>query len=118
VTVPLLADENFDGDIVQGLRQRVPSIDLVRVQDIGLTGAVDPVVLEWAAQKGRVLLTHDIKTMPGHAYRRVRDGLVMAGVIETPRSLPVGSAVQALARLLETGDRLDFEDRVLFLPRR
>ena len=34
----LLADENFHGDIVRGLLLRQPDLDLVRVQDVGLTG--------------------------------------------------------------------------------
>ena len=41
----LLADENFNGDIVRGLLRRRPELDLVRIQDVGLTGADDPSVL-------------------------------------------------------------------------
>ena len=52
------ADENFNNDIVRGLRRRKPELDIVRVQEAGLSGAVDPDVLEWAAREGRVLLTH------------------------------------------------------------
>jgi hypothetical protein len=32
----LLSDENFDNHIVRGLVRRLPTIDLVRVQDVGL----------------------------------------------------------------------------------
>ena len=31
----LLADENFNGDIVRGLFLRRPELDLVRIQDVG-----------------------------------------------------------------------------------
>jgi len=31
----LLADENFNGDIVRGLLLRQPDLDIVRVQDVG-----------------------------------------------------------------------------------
>lgn len=41
----LLADENFNGDIVRGLRLREASTDVVRVQDVGLRGAEDPDLL-------------------------------------------------------------------------
>jgi len=37
----LLADENFDGDIVRGLRRRRPDLDLVRVQAVGLAEMPD-----------------------------------------------------------------------------
>ena len=33
-----LADENFDNTIVRGLLRRKLEIDLVRVQDVGLSG--------------------------------------------------------------------------------
>ena len=41
----LAADENFNGNIVRGLLRRQPTLDLVRLQDAGLSGAEDPVVL-------------------------------------------------------------------------
>jgi predicted nuclease of predicted toxin-antitoxin system len=55
----LLADENFNGSIIRGLLRRQPEMDVVRVQDVGLSGADDRLVLAWAANEGRVLLTHD-----------------------------------------------------------
>ena len=45
----LAADENFNGDIVRGLLRRNPKLDIVRIQDVGLSGADDPSVLQWAA---------------------------------------------------------------------
>jgi predicted nuclease of predicted toxin-antitoxin system len=48
----LLADENLNGNIVRGIRRRIDGLDLVRVQDLGLTGADDPTVLAWAAEQG------------------------------------------------------------------
>jgi hypothetical protein len=67
----LAADENFNNDIVRGVRRRNPAVDIVRVQDAELSAADDPTILEWAAQSGRVLLTHDVATMTRHAYDRV-----------------------------------------------
>ena len=55
----LLSDENFNGDIVRGLLLRHPALDIVRVQDVGLAEAEDDVILKWAAQNNRILLTHD-----------------------------------------------------------
>jgi len=59
----LAADENFNNDIVRGLWRRESELDIVRIQEVGLSGADDPTVLEWAAREGRVLLTHDVTTM-------------------------------------------------------
>jgi Domain of unknown function (DUF5615) len=45
----LLADENFDNTIIRGLFRRNPTLDIVRVQDVGLSGKDNPTVLEWTA---------------------------------------------------------------------
>ena len=55
----LATDENFNNDIVRGALRRKPDLNVVRVQDAGLSDADDPTVLEWAAQQGRVIFTHD-----------------------------------------------------------
>jgi predicted nuclease of predicted toxin-antitoxin system len=59
-------DENFNNDIVRGVRRRNPAVEMVRVQDAGLSAADDAAILEWAAQSGRVMLTHDVATMTRH----------------------------------------------------
>jgi predicted nuclease of predicted toxin-antitoxin system len=75
----LAADENFDNRIVRGLWRRAPELDIVRVQDSGLSGANDPTVLEWAAHEDRVLPTHDVSTLTQYAYARVAAGKTDAG---------------------------------------
>ena len=66
--VPVLTDENLSGPIIQAIQQSEADLDLVRVQDIGLMGADDRRLLEWAAEQDRVLLTHDRETVPHFAY--------------------------------------------------
>lgn len=68
------ATENFNTDIVRGLLRRAPHLDLVRIQDVGLSGADDATVLEWAAQEGRILLTHAVTMLTRYAYERIRAG--------------------------------------------
>ncbi len=75
-----LADENFDNTIVRGLIRRKPEIDIIRVQDVGLSGEDDPIVLEWAAEEDRILLTHDVATITRYAYERMTAGKSMPGV--------------------------------------
>ena len=75
-----LADENFNNQIVRGVFRRNPDVNIVRAQDVGLSEADDPTTLEWAAQRGRVVLTHDVATMTNFAYERVRAGVCYSGV--------------------------------------
>jgi hypothetical protein len=101
----LLTDENFNGDIVRGLLLREPRLDLVRVQDIGLSAADDPEVLAWAAENERIVLTHDRATMPDYAYERVAAAEKMAGVFILNDRLPVGEAIDEI--LLMVAGRME-----------
>ena len=80
----LITNHNFNGRILRGLRRRLPNLDVVRALDVGLAGVADPDLLEWAAAADRILLTHDVNTVPGFAYDRVRAGLPMPGVFLVP----------------------------------
>ena len=112
----LAADENFNNDIVRGLLRRRPELDLVRVQDVGLSGADDPTVLEWAAQEGRALLTHDVSTITRYAYERVRAGKPMPGVFEVGRAVPIGRAIEDILLLAEYSLDGEWEGQVRYLP--
>ena len=63
----LLIDHNVDYDILRGLFHRLPQLDAVTAFEIGMSKATDAELLNWAALAGRVLVTHDLQTMPGHA---------------------------------------------------
>lgn len=72
----LLIDQNFDHDILRGLERRIPNLDAVTAHEEGLSEVSDPELLLWAADAGRILLTHDLRTiypaMPESASRQVR----------------------------------------------
>lgn len=114
----LLADENFNDDVVRGLLRRAPDLDMVRVRDVGLSGASDPEVLAWAAQEGRVVLTHDVSTMTRYAYERVEAGQAMPGVFEVGRRVPVGLAIEHILLLAECSLEGEWEGQVRYLPLR
>lgn len=112
----LAADENFHNDIVRGLRRRNPSLDLIRIQDVSVVGQEDPAVLEWAAQEGRILLTHDVNTIPGFAFERVRDGLPMPGVFLVSQHHAIGSIIGDLLLLAECSLPGEWMGRVIYVP--
>lgn len=112
-----LADENLNNDIISGLIHRCPEIDLVRVQDIPeLFHGDDPSILEWAADRGRIVITHDISTMTRFAIERIEAELSMPGIFAVPTWLPVGEAIEDL-RLLATCSLDDeWRGQTLYLP--
>ena len=111
-----LADENFDNSIVRGLIRRQADIDITRVQDVGLSGADDPTVLEWAAQEGRILLTHDVATITRYAYERIAAGQPMPGVVEVTSGEPIGRVIEDILVLLACSLEGELEGQIQYLP--
>lgn len=111
-----LSDENFHGDIVRGLLIRRPEIDIVRAQDVGLSGADDPAVLAWAAGEGRILLTYDRATVPDFARARCAAGDVMPGVFVLNDRHPVRQAIDELLMIDECSEQAEWSGRIVFLP--
>jgi hypothetical protein len=111
-----LVDEDFDYDIVRGLLRRLPTLDIVRVQDIELSGTPDPIVLARASQNGRVGLTHDVSTMTAHAYARVASGLPMPGVFAVSQLAPIGQVIEDLVLLAECSLPDEWEGQVRYVP--
>jgi hypothetical protein len=113
---PIAADENLDRRIVFGLRARGLLMDPVTVVEAGLQGASDPQVLEWAAATGRILLTHDRKTMPDYAYHRMAAGGHVSGLFVIPTSMPIGDAIADVALVVQGSTPGEWRDRIVHLP--
>jgi hypothetical protein len=112
----LLADENFNGDIVRGSLLRQPVVDIVRAQDAGLAGADDPDVLAWAAANNRIILTHDRATIANHAFERVARGEAMPGVFILNDRFPVALAIQEVLLMVACSEQVEWRGRVVYLP--
>ncbi len=111
-----LTDEDLNRAIIRGLLDRRPRIDLVLAREVGLLQTPDPLILQWAAGEGRVVITHDVNSMIGYAHARVRAGQSMTGVIAVPQSLSIGHAIDDLWTVIVCGDDRDMEGQVLYLP--
>jgi hypothetical protein len=61
-----------------------------------LAVAPDPTILEWVAEHGLVLLTHDRRMIPPFAHARVAAGLPMPGVFLVSNEMPIGQAIDEL----------------------
>ncbi len=111
-----VADENFDGTILRELHKHFPNLDVLRLQDTELYQQADSVVLEWAAEQKRIVLTHDVQTLVNEAYSRVEQGLAMPGVILVRRRLAIGAALDDLLLIMGASEPEEFENRVIFVP--
>jgi hypothetical protein len=109
-------DQDFDHDILRGLRLRLPKLDAVTAREAALERKSDPEILAWAAAQQRVVLTHDRNTMTRHAYDRVNKGEPMAGVFIVPRDMPIGTVITELQVVIDCSVADEWNQMVAFLP--
>jgi predicted nuclease of predicted toxin-antitoxin system len=112
----LLIDQDFDHDILRGLRLRLAALDAVTAHESGLDRKTDPEVLDWAATQGRIVVTHDRNTMTRFAHDRIREGQPMPGIFVVSREMPVGKAIADLQVLLECSKEGEWDRLVVFVP--
>ena len=112
----LATDEDFNNRILRGLLRRRPDLNIVRVQDAGLIGRGDSEVLEWAAQEGRFLFTHDVTTMKQAVDERIAAGLPMPGVFVVAQEIPIGQTIEEVLLIVECSLEGEWEGQITFLP--
>lgn len=98
-----LADEGFNRRIVGEMRRKRPNLDILTIREAGKLGLEDPLVLELAAEQGRVLLSHDTHTMPDHLNTFLLSGRQSPGVVLVPQELPIGPALEDLLLIVDAG---------------
>jgi Domain of unknown function (DUF5615) len=122
VALSYVLDEQLRGALWHALQQHnaggVNVVDVVRVgdpPDLPL-GIQDPDLLLWAEDNGRVLVTLDVNTMPGHLTLHLQSGHHSPGVVilRVGHTLPV--LVSNLVLAAHVYDPADVQDKVTFLP--
>jgi hypothetical protein len=116
VSVRLLADADFDRRIVYGLRRRIPAIDFLPAAGVIPPRLPDSQVVVLASNLGRVLVSHDVRTMPNHFYRLLASQ-ESAGLILIPQTYPVGLAINDLELVLVCSGPDEFRNRIIWLPK-
>ena len=111
----LLLDENFDRRILDALRKRIPQLEIMRVQDVGLTSARDERIVDWIIENDFVLLTRDARTMIDHILARIDQG-EQARIILVRQTCPSGQAVEEILTLVECSLPGDWANPVWYIP--
>jgi Domain of unknown function (DUF5615) len=112
----LLSDEDLAGAVVRGLLQRLPGLDFVRAQDVGLMRTPDPDILEWAAANDRILVSGDRRTLSAYAWDRVARGLFLPGVFLLRRHTTTAGAIDALELIALTSEHNEWVNQVVYIP--
>ena len=114
--VRYLADHDLNEQIVSGVLRREPTIEFIHVRDIGPGNRLDADVLEWSAQRGFVVVSHDVNTMAAAAYERLGRGEKMTGLILVPQLEPIGTIIEDLILIGSATEAEEWSGAVAFLP--
>lgn len=109
------ADADLNLAIVLALGRTEPTLDFCTAEAAGLAGLGDPDVLALAADEGRILVTHDRRTMPRHFGAFVSERR-SPGVIIVPQKVPVAVAVEELLLIWALSEPSEWVNRICALP--
>ena len=109
------ADADLNQIIVLAAIRQEPAIDFQTALIAGLPGVADPEVLARAAKDGRVLVTHDRKTMPRHFAEFIARE-TSPGLLVIPQSLSVAAAVEELILIWSATEAKEWVNRISILP--
>jgi len=109
------ADADLNEILVRALLRREPGIDFQTSQTAGLVSLSDLDVLTLASRTGRLLVTHDRRTMPRHFAEFIAKQS-SAGVLIIPQSLPITQVVEELILIWSATEAEEWINRIFSLP--
>lgn len=109
------ADNDLDQRIVIATRRLDPAIDFQIATALGLHHIPDPEVLALVAGEGRVLVSHDRRTLPDH-FRQFIATETSPGLIIVSQKLPIGRAAELLYLLWAASEAEEYVNSVYDLP--
>jgi hypothetical protein len=109
------ADNDLRKAIVPGSIRRTPQMNFRSAQAARLDGVPDPEVLAFAADEGRILVSHDFQTMPKH-FQQFTWHRRSPGALLVRQDLPVGEAIETLLLIWEASEADEWVNRLCLVP--
>lgn len=116
--VRVLADASLHHAIVASCSRREPAIDFLSAHAAKLHGLNDPDVLAIAAEQGRILVTHDFRTMPKHCAEFLSAGGSSPGVFLVKQPTPLAQVIEELVLVWTASEPEDWTNRIVQIPLR
>lgn len=113
--VRFLADANFNQKIVAGLLLREPSLDFALPQEMIPERMKDPDILDLAYLSSRIIVSHDVTTMPRWFDQCVEERSC-AGLILVPDTVPVRDAIEDLLLIWHLTEAEEWRNRLEWRP--
>ena len=112
MNVRFQADNDLKFGIVKAVRRREATIDFASAQEAGLDEVGDPELLDRAAAQGRVLVSHDRRTMIAHFRAHLAAGKSGPGLLIVSQGALIGDVVEALVYVWALANPADLRDQV------
>jgi hypothetical protein len=109
------ADNDFNGRVVRAVARLSPAVDFQTAAAIGLHGLPDERVLELAAAEGRILVSHDRKTMPIH-FRNFIARQESPGLFIVSQNLPIAEAAEWLYTFWAASEAAEHVNLITYIP--
>jgi len=114
VTVKLYMDEHVHKAVTNSLRIR--GVDVLTVQENGLAGKTDLIIMDRATALKRLIFSQDQDFLI-EANRRQVEGIEFAGVVYGHQSeVSIGDCIYGLELIAKLGTPEEFVNRVEYLP--
>jgi predicted nuclease of predicted toxin-antitoxin system len=112
--ISLYMDEHVSGKITVELRRR--GVDVLTVEDEGLKGSPDLLLLERATQLGRAVFTQDDDFLAIAAYK-LEEGDRFKGVVYVRQgAMELGHIIEDLEAIALASEDGELDNQVLYLP--
>jgi hypothetical protein len=117
VSILFQADNDLNKLIVAATFRREPAIDFRTAQSAQLDYLDDGTVIQRAASEGRILVTHDKRTLPKHFASFLAKGNASPGVLLViPQDVPLRIVVDTLVLIWADDRPSDWENAVTVVP--
>ena len=109
------ADADFNEDIVTGVLRRAPEVDFETAHEAGLSGLEDLQVLALAADEGRILVTHDRRTMPRY-FGEFIQSRTSPGLFVIPQHAELLIVIEELILIWAASEAEEYVNSIRSLP--
>ena len=113
--VRFLADANLNQKIVAGLLLREPAIDFALPQAMITERMQDPDVLDLGHLSVRIVVSHDVTTVPRWFDQRVEERSC-AGLILVTDRIPIRDVIEDLLMIWHLTEAEEWRNRLEWLP--
>jgi hypothetical protein len=112
---PRFQDADFNHKVILGIRRREPAVDFRDAHVGGIVGAPDTEVLGKAAESGRILISHDRRTMTAH-FAHFIESRSSPGLVIVPQHFDLGVIIDDLLLIWVASEAEEWLDKIAYLP--